>query len=140
MEDLKDCTFIIPVRLETKERARNLILVLRYISHYFDTNIIICECDSEQRVPQILQVLNLSESVHYLFEEIKANIFHRTRLLNWMTWEARTPLVVNYDVDVLFKPKQYVEAADTIRRGECEFCYPYEGEFYDVPEKTVDEI
>ena len=35
--DLKDCTFIVPIRIESNDRLRNVITVLCYIASNFDT-------------------------------------------------------------------------------------------------------
>ena len=37
MIDLKNCTFIIPVRIESEDRMRNVITVLCYLLENFDT-------------------------------------------------------------------------------------------------------
>ena len=68
--DLKDCTFIIPIKIESTDRLRNVITVLCYLVSNFDTNIIVKEVDTESRfdidaLPQIkeycwfLQILKL---------------------------------------------------------------------------------
>ena len=56
--DLKDCTFIIPIKIESTDRLRNVITVLCYLVSNFDTNIIVKEVDTESRfdkdaLPQI---------------------------------------------------------------------------------------
>ena len=45
--DLKKCTFIIPLRIETEDRMRNIITTLIYLTRLFDTNIIVKEVDKE---------------------------------------------------------------------------------------------
>ena len=45
--DLKDCTFIVPIRIESNDRLRNVITVLCYIASNFDTNIIVKEVDTD---------------------------------------------------------------------------------------------
>ena len=57
-KDLKDCTFIIPIRIESEDRLRNVITVLCFLVSNFDTNIIVKEVDTEsvfqeQALPQI---------------------------------------------------------------------------------------
>ena len=44
--DLKDCTFIIPIKIESTDRLRNVITVLCYLVSNFDTNIIVKEVDT----------------------------------------------------------------------------------------------
>ena len=45
--DLKDCTFIIPIRIESEDRLRNVITVLCFLVSNFDTNIIVKEVDTK---------------------------------------------------------------------------------------------
>ena len=47
MIDLKEATFIIPIRIESPDRLRNVITVTAFLLENFDTNIIIKEVDSE---------------------------------------------------------------------------------------------
>jgi hypothetical protein len=45
-KDLKDCTFIIPVKLESDHRIKNAQIVLNFLNNIFDTNIIIYEFET----------------------------------------------------------------------------------------------
>ena len=47
MIDLKSCTFIIPVRIESEDRMRNVITVLCHLLRNFDTKVILKEVDTE---------------------------------------------------------------------------------------------
>jgi hypothetical protein len=40
---LKDATFIIPLRIETQDRMRNILTVLTYLLRGFDTTVIVKE-------------------------------------------------------------------------------------------------
>lgn len=121
---LKEATFIIPLRIETDDRMRNIITTLIYLLRNFDTNIIIKEFDSaptfEQSVlPQLKQALTedqLKNLVH-VFEHTEDYIFHRTRLLNDMTMMAKTPVIVNYDSDIILPKHVYKQAVDLIMNG-----------------------
>ena len=46
--DLKEATFIIPIRIESTDRLRNVITSTAFLLENFDTNIIIKEVDSNQ--------------------------------------------------------------------------------------------
>ena len=43
MENLKNCTFMIPVRIEHQDRYNNAKSVLGFLNHHFETNVIIYE-------------------------------------------------------------------------------------------------
>ena len=45
--DLSEATFIIPIRIESNDRLRNVITTTAFLLENFDTNIIIKEVDSE---------------------------------------------------------------------------------------------
>ena len=135
MEDLSDVTFSIPVKVDSQDRLNNLKMIVDYITHYFKTNFIICEQDTTQ-VKDHLKGLN------YTYIQTKRNddLIHRTRQLNIMASTSKTPIIVNYDCDVLFKPKQIIDAVNKIRNDESDFVFPYQGEFWDVPKKHFEQI
>jgi hypothetical protein len=119
MIDLKDVTFIIPILIDSEDRINNYNIVIDYLLKNFDTNIIVCESDNESH-EDILK----RDGIKYMFVK-NDGLFHRTRLLNIMTKKAKTNIVVNYDIDVVFKPQQYVEARDAIKSGNYDVFYPY---------------
>ena len=107
--DLSQATFIIPVRIESPDRLRNVVTTTAFLMENFDTNIIIKEVDKEpvfQRdaLPLIetsAEVENIWENFNYIFEESDEPLFHRQRILNEMIMEADTDIVVNYDADAI---------------------------------------
>ena len=116
MIDLKNCTFIIPLRIESEDRMRNVITVLCYLLENFDTKVIVKEVDvesvfQEAVLPQIQEYLgdSLKKLVH-VFERSEDPVFYRMKILNEMIDMVETPVIANYDCDVLFKPETYVES------------------------------
>lgn len=134
MIDIKDVTFIIPVRIESNDRYRNLILSAGYLLKNTNANIIIMESDTRQLVPNILDKLfvefkdkhneNIMNRVTYLFEQTNEKMFHRTRLLNEMIMESKTPIVVNYDCDVVLPLVSYQKATEMCR-NDYDLVYPF---------------
>jgi hypothetical protein len=58
--NLKDTTFIIPIRIESEDRLRNVITVCCFLLSTFDTKVIIKEVDStsvfvRDALPQITE-------------------------------------------------------------------------------------
>jgi len=47
MIDLKDTTFIIPVKIESDDRLRNVITVCCFLLENFDTKVILKEVDTQ---------------------------------------------------------------------------------------------
>ena len=119
--DLLKSTFIIPLRIETADRMRNITTVLIYLLRNFDTNIIIKEFDSESVfesavMPMLEEAIPTErlKRINHIFEETEEFTFHRTRLLNDMLWMSETPVTVNYDSDILLPPESYVYAQNMI--------------------------
>lgn len=133
--DLTDVTFIIPIRIDTNERIRNLKTVLSYLNKYFDTNIIIGEESSISMVPGILLGSNLKFT--YMHIKTDSPYIHRTKVLNIMTKASTTPIVANYDVDVLFKVQKYVTTASAIRQNIADVCFPYNGLFVNITDDIL---
>jgi len=120
--NLKDVTFIIPVMIDTEDRRENLDLVLKYLLNYFDTNIIVKECDDNQKYYN--PCFTSEPQVRYIFERKTKDYFHRTRLLNDLIDLSTTKFIFNYDADVLLPIDSYVKAIELLRSGD-DLVYPY---------------
>ena len=48
-------TFLIPVKIESEDRVRNLVTVLSYLLTKVDAKIIVKECDVEQKFPKLVK-------------------------------------------------------------------------------------
>ena len=122
--DLKKCTFIIPLRIETEDRMRNIITTLIYLTRLFDTNIIVKEVDKEsiylrEVQPLLEQALEpeMLSCINHIFEKNDEFTFHRTKILNDMLWMVDTPVVVNYDSDIILPVETYIYATNMISKG-----------------------
>jgi len=129
--DLTKATFIIPVRIESQDRMRNVITSTIFLLQNFDTNIIIKEVDDssvyEKFVdPQIRECLGESyKSVKHFFQYSTEPLFHRQRILNEMVMASKTEIVVNYDCDVILPIDSYLQSYNSILNGEYDVVYPY---------------
>ena len=131
--DLSQATFIIPIRIESSDRLRNVVTTTAFLMENFDTNIIIKEVDKEsifQRdaLPLLQSVLdreNIFTNFNYIFEQSADPLFHRQRILNEMVMEADTEIVVNYDCDAILPIDSYLWAYKMIREGISDVVYPY---------------
>lgn len=126
MKNLKDCTFIIPVKIEHQDRYNNARSVLGFLNYHFQTNVIIYEVseDGESRLNFLDDLKNLDIS-HSISSLLPSKPFHRTRYLNIMLDKVKTPVVVNYDIDVFLPPQSYLTCRDRIVNGEVDVYYPY---------------
>ena len=126
--DLRDTTIIIPVSYDHPDRKANLDLVLKQLQENFECKIIVGE-----------QGGNEFSYVDCVYCQFDYELFHRTKMLNVMTQLAGTPIVINYDADILLPPLQILEAVRRIRNG-VDFVYPYDGRFARVPRTWYDTI
>ena len=122
--DLSACTYMIPLRVESPDRMRNIITVLLYLIRNIKAPIIVKEFDKESIyeasvLPQIAQVATQEElsQIKHVFEESDEFTFHRTRLINDMIMMADTPIVCNYDCDILLPPETHFHACKYLAEG-----------------------
>jgi predicted glycosyltransferase involved in capsule biosynthesis len=64
----------------------------------------------------------------------------RTFLLNEMAKDSNTPIIVNYDADVLLKLEQYKDSVEAIRQNKVDMIYPYNGRFMDIFGPVLDTV
>ena len=122
--DLTKTTFIIPLRIETDDRMRNIVTTLIYLTRNFDTKVIVKEVDKEsvyerEVLPLLEQALepDMLASIHHIFEKSDEFTFHRTKILNDMLWMVDTPVVANYDSDIILPLESYINATNMIAKG-----------------------
>lgn len=128
-KDLTDVTFIIPIRIDSLDRIRNLFSSLLYIISNFDTNIIVKELGDHSHyrddiVPLLEQVFD-EIPVEYIFEETTEPVFHKTKILNELSALVKTDICVSYDCDVILPVESYLEARRMIVEDGVDLVYPY---------------
>ena len=119
-----DLTFLIPVKLETQDRVRNLTTVITYLASNYDAKIIVKECDTEPRFESLVGT-ELKDCINYSFEKQTQSFFHKTKLLNDMIEMATTEVVANYDTDVVLPISSVNKAYEMIKSGQSDAVYPY---------------
>jgi len=129
--DLKDTTFIIPVRIDSMIRLENLLLTIDNLESNFETNIVIIEAAYYNN--GILKRLIKPNISHYFIED-KDPIFHRTRYLNIISKDVNTCITAIWDADVILEHTQIIESVRQIRNKNCDIAYPYDGNFLDTSE------
>lgn len=128
-----DVTFTIPFKSDSVNRLANITRVVQYLYKNFDTNISVYEVFLKgQGTAFDKTTMSDYPSVRFQNHE-QGEFFHRTKYLNIMAKEATTPMIVNYDCDVLFPIKQYVEAANILRSQKASGIFPYDGYFVNIP-------
>jgi hypothetical protein len=122
--DTSRITAIIPVRIDSVERLRNLQTVLRFIKNEYGCPVMVTESDTKQKittgsVPEIS-----SPNVQYQFVPSSGECFHRTRFLNDMLLRVTTPYVANWDCDILVCSNTMKEVCFLLEQGY-DLVYPY---------------
>jgi hypothetical protein len=133
--DLTKATFIIPIRIESQDRLRNVLTVTAFLLDNFDTNIIIKEVDSESVfeknvLPHLKEYFDDLSSLTHVFEKSDDSTFHRQKILNEMIAMSDTEIVVNYDCDVILPLESYTSAYNGVLDKIYDIIYPYgQGEY-----------
>lgn len=123
-KDLNNLTFIIPLKIEHEDRYRNAKTVLGFLNKHLTTNVFIYEvCEDGVSKLDFLPDLKNLKIKHW--KESDEGTFHRTKYLNIMLDEVETPVVANYDIDVIIPPVFYEASVDSIMKGESDSIYPY---------------
>ena len=128
--DLTKATFIIPLRIESPDRMRNIITILCFLLDNFDTKIIVKEVDKtsifrENVLPQLKEYFDDMSNLTHIFEESEDSVFYRMHILNEMLSLSKSDVVINYDCDVLLPIDSYVNAYESIINGESDVVYPF---------------
>ena len=130
MTKLSDATFIIPLRIDSTDRVRNIITTVGFLLKTFNSKIIIKEVDSqplfgEYALPQISEYMEGKiDNLIHVFEKSDDPVFYRMQIINEMLEMVDTNIVFNYDCDVLLSVETYEKAAQMIRNGY-DIVYPY---------------
>lgn len=124
-------TFLIPVKLESEDRVRNLKTILTYLLTKFDAKVLVQEQDTTNKFTKLIMPYLtkrfgvISHRFQYFFDKQNTNYFHKTKILNDLLLKSDTEIVCNYDVDALFPETTYTNAYKAIKDNQCDVVYPY---------------
>ena len=137
MNQLLQTTFTIPCKITDEWRLKNLKLVLSYLRYHFETNIILCEQDTEL-AKELCKEFNVMYLQYKSIDE--EHLFHQARLQNILYNEVKTPIAASHDLDILFSINQYLASEKYITSSTVDAIYPYDGRFLHVPEELTSKI
>ena len=118
---MKDLTYLLPFRIESEDRLKNVITSTTYLLKNFpEAKVILKEVDTRSHfkfraLPIIKKYVNTDQLTH-IFEESNEKFFHKTRILNDLLVASDTPIVYNHDVDVVLPKESYELAYSAIKR------------------------
>lgn len=120
-----EIAFIIPVRIDSKERELNLDFVLERLVRVPNSQVWIMEGDNQSRYHLKNSYLN----VHYFFVEDSDLIFYRTKYLNDLLKKVDSPIVGIWDTDIYVTNEQIQAAVSAIKDNGMVMSFPYDGHF-----------
>jgi len=128
---MNNLTFLMPCRIESEDRLKNVITSVSYLSYHFPQSPIIIKENDTQSVFQdkalpIIQKIfgDIPKNLHHIFEQSENKFFYKTRILNDLLLASNTEVVYNYDVDVVYPVSSYVTAYNMLMGG-FDAVYPY---------------
>jgi cellulose synthase/poly-beta-1,6-N-acetylglucosamine synthase-like glycosyltransferase len=127
---MKNLTFLLPCRIESEDRLRNVITSTTYLLKNFpESKVILKEVDSHSHfkfraLPVIKKYVDTTQLTH-IFEESEEKFFHKTRILNDLLVASDTEIVYNHDVDIVLPKKSYEVAYNAILNENADAIYPF---------------
>lgn len=131
--DMSDVTIVIPIRVDSSIRIANLKTIIRLYSDLENIHFIIWEADNLQRL-----YIEENERIDYLFCRDNNPVFHHTHYRNEMIKQAKTSIVIVWDVDILVPEEQLYKAVNDIKNRHAILSYPYDGVCYSLSSDISD--
>jgi predicted glycosyltransferase involved in capsule biosynthesis len=127
---MKDLTFLLPCRIESEDRLKNVVTSVTYLLKNFpESKVILKEVDKHSHfkfraLPVIKKYVDTNQLTH-IFEENAEKFFHKTRILNDLLVASETSIVYNHDVDIVLPRRSYEIAYNAITSGNADAVYPF---------------
>lgn len=125
-----DLTYIMPCRIESEDRLKNIITSVSYLLKSFpEAKVIVKEVDTKstfkfRALPEIKKIVSTDKLTH-VFEENSDNLFHKTRILNDLIMMTDTSVICSHDVDVVYPIRSHLLSYESILSGNMDVVYPY---------------
>jgi len=126
---MMDLTFLIPTRIETEDRLRNIISSVSYLLRHIPAKVVVKEVSNHptfkfRAIPEIRKYADTS-NLTYLYEETQEPLFCKSKVLNDLIVASDTKVVANYDADCILPLESYHQAYDAIINDQVDVVYPY---------------
>tara|TARA_Y100000004_G_scaffold50510_1_gene55655 strand:- start:1721 stop:2533 length:813 start_codon:yes stop_codon:yes gene_type:complete len=128
---MKDLTYILPVRIESEDRLKNVITSVSFLlKHIPEAKVLVKEVDTRSNfkfraLPKIKEIVGDVSNLKHIFEESSDPFFHKTKILNDLILAADTKILCSHDVDVVYPKHSHEASYKAIEDGECDVVYPY---------------
>lgn len=126
---MRNLSFLIPTRIETEDRLRNIISSVSYLLKHTKSKVIVKEVSPQKTfqdiaVPEIKKYVDTSNLIS-LYEETQEPLFCKSKVLNDLIEFADTKVVANYDADCILPISSYSTAYKLIISDKVDIVYPY---------------
>ena len=129
-----DLTFLIPTRIETEDRLRNIISSVSYLLKHTDAKVIVKEVAPHNNflfralpiIKKYVDITNLTS----LYEESNEPLFCKSKVLNDLIVASETKFVANYDTDCILPLDSYYNAYHLLESNQVDVVYPYQCGIY----------
>lgn len=126
---MMDLTFLIPTRIETEDRLRNIISSVSYLLRHIPAKVLVKEVSHHptfkfRAIPEIKKYVDTS-NLEYFFEESEEPLFCKSKVLNDLIVASNTKVVANYDADCILPISSYYQAYESIINDQADVIYPY---------------
>lgn len=127
-------TFLIPTRIETEDRLRNIISSVSYLLKHIPAKVIVKEVSEyptfkNNAIPEIQKYVDIS-NLEYLYEKSQDPWFCKSKVLNDLIVASNTKVVANYDADAIIPIEAYFNAYKLINDDLADVVYPYQCGIY----------
>ena len=134
---MMDLTFLIPTRIETEDRLRNIISSVSYLLRNVPAKVIVKEVSGRntfkfRALPEIKKYADTDKLTH-IFEESNEPLFCKSKVLNDLIVASDTSVVANYDADCILPKESYHQSYNIIHNNEADVVYPYGCLLYTSP-------
>lgn len=124
-----DLTFLIPTKIETEDRLRNIVSSVSYLLRHIQAKVLVKEVSNHptfkfRAIPEIKKYADIS-NLEYLYEESNEPLFCKSKVLNDLIIAADTKIVANYDADCILPISSYYDAYNLINSEQADVVYPY---------------
>ena len=119
--DLRNVTFIFPVKIESSEDIANLDTATRYIAKHFETNIHVLEIDDLSRINKGI----FTKEAEFFFAPNKRRGVDFAAFVNRHVLQTTTPYICICEPHCVVPAQQLQDAAQAVRDGKADGCYPY---------------
>lgn len=129
-----DLSVVVPIRIDSQDRLRNLKSVVSDLKRLQGVEIIILEADKEPTLQGEMV------GVRYEFVCDSEILFHRTRYINQLCSLSNRPYIGIWDSDVIIPSNQIASALGLLRNNRADMVLPFDGRCYNIGQWRLEEF